>query len=340
MLLDYEGFDTFTRPDQCEGRYNAASNVTLQHTSALGEGVFNYGRCWAGPNSNYWFARNFASQNIVWVNFHFYRTGFVVPSQHVFELRDTSATQLALRNDNQDRLTLYRGTTLIATASKPFTDSVWAFVQIRAHIAGSGGSCEVWLNGEKVIDFSGNTQATGNAWVSQWWVRSTLAGTVSGHRFDNLVVYNESGAAPNARTPETRIYSDLPESDALAEWTPNAGSNNYSRVNQNPPDGDTTYVSAATSPLTDRYGLPASVPPGSTIYAVAAQGVLRKDDAGDNNLKFLVRTNSLDFEAPSAIVVPASFQWFRDIWTQNPDTTAPWTPSAVNAAQIGIRRVL
>ncbi len=337
MLLDYEGFDTFVNPNQVEGRFDLASNTNLAHTSNLGIGAFDYGRCWQGLNINYWFARDFANQNIVWINFHFFRTGFQIPTQHFFELRDGSSTQLALRNNDQNRLTLYRGSTLIATASEPFTDSVWAFVQIRALIASSGGSCEVWLDNKKVIDFSGNTQNSANAWVNRWYLKGSES---SRHRIDNLVVYNETGAVPNERTPETRIYSDLPESDDLAEWTPNAGGNNYSRVYQNPPDGDTTYVQAASAPLTDRYGLASSVPPGSTIYALAVQGVFRKDDVGDNDVKFLVRTNSTDFEAAAALSAAGSYAWRRSIWTENPDTAAPWTPSAANASQIGIKRVL
>jgi hypothetical protein len=276
-----------------------------------------------------------ANYQTLWFNLHFQQTG-LAGAGDFFRLRDAGTTQFGLGLNGSNQISVNAGGAALAvSASNVWAVGAWYFIQGRVSIANAGGRIEIWLQGQKVIDFTGDTQNTANAYVNQWQMTRNNNLTIQ----TNLILYDETGDAPTTRTPETRIYADLPTGAGdTTGWTPLSGSN-WQMVDEQPNDGDTSYNAAAAATTDDLYGYPgATVPGGSIVYAVAAEMDCRKDDAGTNDLDTLVRTGGTTYAHGSTFALTASYQRYRTIWTQNPNTVAAWTPAEANAAQVGVRR--
>jgi hypothetical protein len=327
-LIDYEHFARETNASLSNW-----FNVSDGGISSDNTGPYGYGR-YINPSTTW---RNLPGDyQTLWANLHFFQNATPNNNQPFFSFRDGSSTQVAIGLDASYRITVFVGGTVVATSSpNAFAVGAWYFVQLRAHIANAGGNIQVWLQGQQVINFTGDTQNTANAYANQWLMTRNANQTWQ----TNLIIYDETGNAPNARTPETRIYADLPTgAGASSGWTPLSGSN-WQMVDEQPNDGDTTYNAAGSSPLDDLYAYPAAtIPTGSVVYAVASEMDCRKDDAGTNDVAALVRTGSTDYEHSSVYGLTASYQRLRSIWDTNPNTLSAWTVSEANGAQIGIRR--
>lgn len=337
-LIDYEGFDSFTTMTQVPGRFNLNINPSNTQTTNVGLGVYGTGRAHA-PGGNTGGGRSFANTQVCWCNFHFQQTAGVDNGSNVWQWMDAATQQLGLRFMATGRIDLYRGpTTLINSSALGIISlNVWHFIQMRVSIDNAVGTAEVWVDGVKVIDFTGNTRNTANNFVNGW----QSIGSGGNPQLDNVVIYDETGASFNTRSGETRVLPAFPNADgAVNQWTPSTGVDNWAVVDENPPNGDTDYMSAA-SPLTNLFGFPAVVPAGSTIYALALQGMSRKDDAGVNELDYMVRSGGTNYPAGSPFALSASYAWERFIWQTDPDTpggTGPWTSGSVAASQGGVER--
>lgn len=297
-------------------------------------GPFNYGRAMFTFLTRRNLPANYAT---IWANFHFKQFGAASASD-IFYWTDTGTKQVGVGLDTLNRVYVTVGGTTVATSSpNVWALNAWYFLQLRVSIANAGGNIQVWLQGVKIIDFTGDTQNTANAYVNQW----NLTRNNNNTDLANLIIYDETGNAPNARTPETRIFADLPTgAGAATAWTPSAGSN-WQNVDEQPNDGDTTYNSAAAAATDDLYGFPAAtIPGGSVVYAVAHEYDLRKDDAGANEVDSLIRSGGTTYAKGAANALTSSWQRFRAIWDTDPATGVAWTVANANAAQVGVRRTV
>ncbi len=331
-LLDWEGFDRET------ANLGIFSEFTGDIT-ADGNGAFSYGRAFfrgtwqANACSRISF---FPLTQTLFANFHLLITAYYNQVRFIF--MDGSTNQLYFQIGVSGIPQIYRGDgTLLASASIAPATNVYHFFQIRAHIADSGGTCEVRMNGTPIITFTGDTKNTANAGANGWKVESSNGSLM---RFDNLIIFSSTGNAPNNWTPETRIWDELPNgAGGTTQWSPSAGAN-WQCVDEQPSNGDTDYVSASSSPLTDTYATPASATAGSVIYAVACHCTARKDDAGSNEIDGIVRVSSTNYAKGEAKAIAGTYARYRWLWDLNPNTGNAWTPAEANAAEIGIRRTV
>jgi hypothetical protein len=334
-LLDFEGWDEYSLTN-APGMFNVNN---ASNNSAVGDGFLGYGRHGVGGTAAAGTGRNFANQVAVFANFHFRNT--VAPGTGTFFwFVDAANVQVGLRWSAGGNLVLVRGTTIVATSpAYVYPNNTWIFLQFYALIDPLVGAMEAWVNGVSAVSFAGNTRQTANTQVTGW--RYSFTGNNNTH-FDNLLVYNTAGAAPNARTQETRVFYSLPSGPVAgvpAQFTPVGAAANWECTDDNPPDADATYVEAAAAPLTDVYDIPANaVPAGSTVYAVANRAYARKDDAGVNDLDLLLRSNGVNYPSGAPVALNTAYTIQRSVWNTDPNTVAAWTVSGANAALPGITR--
>lgn len=325
-LLDYEHWGRETNP-ALSGWFTVASSVSI---SADGLGPYGIGR-YAQPSGALGRQSVFPNTTSnLYAQFHMFVTG--PGSDHLFSWYDANNTQCSLRIDNTGVITLVRGTagTTIATSGTPaIAWNAWYFIQLRVTI-GAAGSYELRINGQTIFSGTGNTQNTANNYANGWNLRWA--------RYANLILYDGTGNAPNTWTPETVIYTSLPNgAGATTGWTPSAGAN-WQCVDEQPNNGDTDYVAAASAPLTDTYACPAPAPSGVIPYAVGVEVVARKDDAGTNDLDLVVRSGGSDYASGVPGTLTTTWQRFRRIWDLDPDTGLAWTLADAHAVQPGVRR--
>ena len=130
----------------------------------------------------------------------------------------------------------------------------WYFIDVDVTISGSVGAITVHLNtplgGAALFSATGlnNLGFSGIASMNQF-VIGDVGNNIS-IRFDDFHAQDPTGSAPNTILGEgSRIYTKLPNGAGYATTlTPNGASANWQCVDDNPPDDDTTYNSAASFP--------------------------------------------------------------------------------------------
>jgi len=120
---------------------------------------------------------------------------------------------------------------------------------------------------------------------------------------------------------------------------PNTGEENWEDVDEETPDGGTTFVQYAnkTTYARDLYHLPAFRGVGSinkvTVYCYTkAQGAGTIDQA---SLKCACKTHTTPYEG-SEETVTFGWAYYLKEWTTNPNTGSAWTWGEIDALQIGV----
>lgn len=270
-------------------------------------------------------------------------TNFPSADAPIWQWLDNGTIQLELRLNADGSLEVLRGGTVsvgISAAGVFAATDTYYYIEMKATIDGAAGAVEVRFtddagNETTVINVAGvNTQNTANAWVDQVELGGYVnnANTVEMY-VDDVYVCDNYGSQCNDFLGDTRICALLGAADGVhADWTPSAGVDHYAMVDENPPDGDTTYNSSVTPTDRDSFEmetLPVDVT--GPILAVCAVINSRKDDAGDRTLQPSVRVGGIDYDGDS-VNIPETYAYHNlYAWEVNPDTGVAWLLAEVNA---------
>lgn len=332
MILDAEGFDRETNVSLANWFVATSGTPAI---SADGTGWQSYGRYLSGGVVSISLGSN--RSDAIWMQGHFYFTALTTNIFLGFA-DGTSSGGCNLRPTASGALEIIRSSTgsLFTSSAGILSLNTWHFIQMRVVLSNTAGECEVWLDGVQIANIGpvDNTTSANN-------YGNTIAMGSATCRVDNFICYDTTGDAPTSRTPETRVFEDVSDGDgAVVEMTPLSGTNS-SQIDEQPNDGDTSYVSAGSAPLTDVYSYPSTTVPAATIvYAVGVRITARKDDAGGNEIDGAIRPSSTVSVKGSNSALTTSYQRFKRFWTQNPETAAAWTVGEANATHVGQRRVV
>lgn len=269
---------------------------------------------------------------------------FTSANAALFSLYDGSTLQVSWQFGSDGNLRVYRGlsTAILAqtTTGTAIRLNAWARYELWVTFHGSTGVVDVRVDGVSVCSATGlNTAPSGVAQCTRYLMQGSIGGVglVQG-RFEDVVVTNNT--APNAGfLGDVRIHVLAPtgagtysESDA-----PTGVANRWDAVDDTNPDDDTTYNAFSASGQRNTYAtanLPASA---ATVYGVQVVGTYRKDDAGVNAAAAMIRSGSTDAES-SPVTLSASYTCNPAVFDQDPNGTIAWTPTSVNAMEIGTKR--
>lgn len=214
----------------------------------------------------------------------------------------------------------------------------WYQVQVYLKRHATTGIIIVKVDGVTVINLSGlNTGTTdiGNIVLMSKGANSTY--------YDNLWIFNTLGSHSNTwPTGRMKVQPLLPAADGTyTGWTPNSGANHYSRVNQAQADDDTTYNSTTTSGNKDSYAIGALTGSPAHIHGVIVTIIARKTDVDSKNYQVFSKSGatesfSSDIQAPLSYGSSTQNGVATLLHTDDPNTSAEWTPTAVNALEIGV----
>lgn len=228
----------------------------------------------------------------------------------------------------------YRGTTQIGISSPQLVAGVWNYVEARVLISDTVGRCVVNVNGNTLIDFTGDTKNAGTNTSVDKVRLSGINNFGTGQYYDDLYLCDSSGSAPyNNFLGDVRIHTIVPNAaGSSTQFTPSAGAN-YTTVDELPYSA-TDYV-YGTSGQTDLYG--ASDLPGGTgiIYGVQTTAVVKKTDAGNISGRAAIKSGASTYYGTSVGLTTTDLAVSR-IDQVNPDTSTAWTSGEVNAMEIGV----
>jgi hypothetical protein len=235
------------------------------------------------------------------------------------------------------------GTLLYASPNNAWIGNTAIYLEIGAKIANSGGYVTVRMNGVVIATITGvDTQNTANAWFDAIDLEgSPISGTQTFILDD--IYYGDTTSGPGSYPGDTfagdvRVSTLFATGDDSVQWTPNSGANNYSRINEQAMDGDTSYVTTSGAGNQDTYDFDPLISTIGIIYGLQITFAGRKDDGGPRTVKSVMKSGgTTDFGADHSL--GNTYAYFTDMWILDPNTSANWTRTNVNAVAAGINLV-
>lgn len=243
-----------------------------------------------------------------------------------------SGSQAFLRVLNAAGSTVASGSTLLSV-------NTWNYIELKVTV-GTSGTAEVKLNGATEISSTVGNFGTSNVDSIQMMNSNSNGSTVINADFDDLYVIDTSTTPNNTyladATHTPHVQTIYPSADgAHTDWTPDTGTSHFARVDENPPDGDTSFVSASTVGLRDSYAF-GDLTSLTGVKCVQVSAYARKDDIAGREIELVSRPGSTDHDGASQTLT-TSYAFYVERSETNPDTSAAWTTSDVNGAEFGIK---
>src|SRR5580765_5738491 len=239
------------------------------------------------------------------------------------------------------RLSNANNATLLGTASTAFPADSWHVIDWRVQITSvTVGIVEVWLDGNRVINFSGDVAASAVANV-QFLLLGHVSPTVSGGTgmyiaVDDLAINDTAGTLNNGRAGDGRVVLLTPSGAGSSTQFTRGGTDtgaNFSQVNELPPSMG-QYVGSSTVAQRDLYAMTDVGVAVSSINVVEAIALAQNSDAGGGSIGPTIKSGATINEA-TAIGLSTSAAYVTSRWETDPNTSAAWTIAAVNALEAG-----
>jgi len=244
---------------------------------------------------------------------------------------------------NGGQISAWRGTTLLGISTNALALNVWRYLEVKTTIHNSTGAIEIRVDGVVWLTLTGlNTRAgTSNNYATSLAL-GTFTSVIDAARIpltwyiDDLVTLDTTGSYNNTYIGDVAIKCKFPNANGTTQqWTRNTGANNYAAVNENPPDGDTTYVSDATVGEIDRNLYPATT--GTLVKAVIARPFARKDDGVARSIRAVTKSGATLGDNGADFALSTSYAYYHGLFETDPNTSAAWLIAAVNAAEFGVK---
>lgn len=166
-----------------------------------------------------------------------------------------------------------------------------------------------------------------------------LRGSAGVNRFDDIYAFNDTGSLNTSFAGDFRVQTLRPASDtATASWTAvNAGAH-FEEVDEDEPDGDTSYVSSQETNAADIYELTDLTGDIGTILGYSPLVLAKREIGSTQNIaiRMIGSSETVDFSAKN---LADSYEYRFDLRSGSVDDPTNSTPpdvAEVNALQAGI----
>lgn len=227
----------------------------------------------------------------------------------------------------------------------------WIHVGITHNIHDTTGFCTVYIDGIVGASLVGDTRPYGRgggmgffgtdipyAFCAGTYTSPGTTGFNSEGRIDDIYCDSYEAEA-DAAVPSYRYLPQfVSAAGADADWTPVGEANNYQNVDENPPDGDTTYNRALSINLRDTF-IPTTItlPADHEIISRILFAYAKRLDAVTQPEISLHNYDGLTYDDGPDL--PLNLDYYPYVWsrfTTQPDTS-PWNETDINAMQLGYR---
>lgn len=227
----------------------------------------------------------------------------------------------------------YRGSTFLGgSAGAQVTYGRWYYVEAKVKVHSSAGSVEIRVGGRTVLLLTGiNTQAGSHAYYDKFWLHP------HSYDYDDIYLADTQGAVNNNFLGNMRVVTLFPNGDGgTNEWTTSSGSDHYAIVDEGIENDDTDYVESDTSGQTElwTYGDISGV---GVISGLQLTTVCRDTNTPVFSLKMPAKSGATTSDGTAQVVGMADYGVLHRVLETDPDTTALWTDSGLNAAQFGLK---
>ena len=251
----------------------------------------------------------------------------------IFSLTYMSDGSIALRDGDNNG-------TIIAQSDPVMTAQTWNHIEVKMVIDPVVGEIEVRVNGEPIIEATDlDLGSTGVAGITFNRFVSNPANT-SAFYIDDVVTWDITGAIANDFIGPCRVETLFPSADtAVDDWSVTGAADGYQAIDEVPPDGDTSYISADTAAMVSEFELDNLLPETDTVIGVYAVTMAKLDSAGSGNLQTSLVSGG-DVAAGDDNALTTAYTYRGDVFMTDPDTTDQWTKAAVNAMLLRVEKTL
>lgn len=229
---------------------------------------------------------------------------------------------------------LRNGTVLGSSAANVAPTNAWFYLEAGV-VIGTSGSVNVRVNNVSVLQLTNiNTQNTAGG-VAMWAFGCTDSNSsVLGMHF---YMCDNTGPAPwNNFLGDVRVQTLLPVSNDAVAFAPNSLAANWQNVSVIPPVPGTDYNSDANVGDQDTFNCSPMSSTLTTVYGVNVKVLALKSDAGARQLEVVLKSGSTTVNGPSVALGTSAIQ-YHTMYQTDPNTSAQWTQSAVDAAKPGYK---
>jgi hypothetical protein len=256
----------------------------------------------------------------------------------IFKFRTSSGTTVGWIeiDGGTGQLNVYNASsTLVATGFRNVLNA-YHYLEFRVYVNGASGECEVYVDG--TVEIATTVSNFGSTNIGQ--IMHTLTQNGGQLYLDDVYVVDTTGGAPlDTFLGDSHIETLLPTSDgANTDWTPNSGGTEYTQVDDNPYDGDTTYIYDGTPGNISTFGCADLSFASGTVYAVQPNLMARKDDSGLREIRPVIRQGGVDYSVGTVSALAVSYLLYTSLLPLDP-VAATWTAANVNANEYGVELV-
>ena len=340
----YDGFDEVTQllGDTWTGAVGTTSAVT----------PFGFGRS-LSPNNSQTTFRSFASNYAAVMFMGNYRTGNSFTSStdfNIFHLGDNGAdtgnNQIGMNIGADGEWHMRRGNTTLTPANTVgafASTSTWYNICLLSLFHASAGTVHVFIDGRLIMNFTGDTITTANAYFN---LLALMSGGATGTQWDDVALwaadtYTISSdvvgtVGPNGTYPgPCRVVTSWPTGAGnQTQMTPNTGLN-WAAAGETTQDGDGTYVLETTAGQYDLYTIEAFPFTPLHVYSSQIVNTARHDTASASEIKAVLRDDGDTDRFGTALTISSSYTQKQHFWHKNPNGTVEWTKPMLDACEMG-----
>ena len=273
-------------------------------------------------------------------------SGNIYAVTQILSFWESGGQHLGINILNGGQIAAYGGgPTLLGTANvNSLALNAWRYIEVKVVVHNSAGTITVKVDGTTWLALTGvntrngssNAYATSLALGNSSQFTNVSGVTLGAFDIDDLVTLDTTGSYNNTYIGDVAIKCKFPNANGTTQqWTRNTGANNYAAVNENPPDGDTTYVSDATVGEIDRNLYPTTT--GTVVKAVIARPLARKDDGTSRSIRAVTKSGATLGDNGSDFALSTSYVYYHGLFETDPNTSLPWAIAAVNSAEFGVK---
>lgn len=237
--------------------------------------------------------------------------------------------------------------TLLGESTSTVTHNTWYTVEVKATLSDTVGAVEVRVEGSTWVNVTGaDTKNAGTATTFSdigigAFFNYAVAASLTGVWAHLTIMDTADGTA--ASPAQVEAFNDFPGTlrmqvirpggaGSSTQLTPTGSSTNYENVDDVPPV-TTTWNSSGTSGHRDTYAMSNL---SGTVDVLAVQPVMLaiRDNSGAVSMKQAIKSGATVAYGSNRTLL-TTLSGFSDIWHKNPDTSAQWSQSEVDALEVG-----
>lgn len=257
--------------------------------------------------------------------------------------------QLYIRRLTSNAIAAYRGDpnngssgspsgTMIAVSPAGVLDGNWHYIEVFASIHATTGQLVVKINGNTVINFTGNTLNTGVVTTIdaiRFRTGKYVASPNAPISIDDFYVCDATGSTNNTFLGDVRVQSLVPNAAGThTQLTPTGAASNYANVGEIPYN-NATYNASPTVGQRDTYGLSNLAASTTTVLGMQSVAHMQKSDAGTANAKVaLLSGGGLYYDATQSL--STSVIAYTQMRQTDPATAIAWTVAGANGLEAGM----